>query len=242
MRCKGSIAALLAAALVAAAPLRAQQQDAPREPSLPERVIEGIGSAIRDSFQGIFGQREGEIRSPQQPSPPAAQPPAPPAQPQAQQPGQPPTRQQEPQRQEQAKSEPAVAATPSAQAAPQSLHAAIAKGDYASALKMIDGGTDIEAKDPGAGASALHYAVMKGTMPMIGLLLQRGAEINSRTRSGTTPLHTAVLYGHIEVAEYLVEKGADINAKSASGTTPLSIATAANYPRIIKMLRRHGAN
>ena len=59
---------------------------------------------------------------------------------------------------------------------------------------------------------------------MVGLLLQRGAEINSRTRSGTTPLHTAVLYGHVDVAEYLVEKGADINAKDKYGETPMTIA------------------
>ncbi|MFN0090734.1 MAG: PspC domain-containing protein, partial [Acidimicrobiales bacterium] len=44
----------------------------------------------------------------------------------------------------------AVAATPSAQATPQSLHAAIARGDYANAMKMIEQGADIEAKDPGA--------------------------------------------------------------------------------------------
>ena len=62
---------------------------------------------------------------------------------------------------------------------------------------MIEQGTDIEAKDPGAGASALHYAVMKGEMPLVGLLVQRGADVNSRTKSGTTPLHTAVLYGRL---------------------------------------------
>jgi hypothetical protein len=135
-----------------------------------------------------------------------------------------------------------VEASPNAAAVPLSLHAAIAKGDYANALKMIEQGTDIEAKDPGAGASPLHYAVMKGEMPLVGLLLQRGADVNSRTKSGTSPLHTAVLYGRREVAEYLLDKGADVNAKSASGATPLSLAQAANFERIAKMLRSRGGN
>lgn len=68
-----------------------------------------------------------------------------------------------------------VAVTPHASPAPQSLQAAIAKGDNAGALKMIERGIDIEAKDPGTGATALHYAVMKGEMPLVGLLVQRGA-------------------------------------------------------------------
>src|SRR6185369_7311011 len=71
-----------------------------------------------------------------------------------------------------------VATTPTA-AATQSLHAAIAKGEYAIAVKMIEQGVDVEGKDPGAGASALHYAVMKGEMPLVSLLLQRGADVNS---------------------------------------------------------------
>jgi len=222
--------ALLTAVLVAVPAARAQQpQEEPparTEPSLPERVIDGI----RGIFRSIFGSGDAET-PPQSPQPPQESP--------AQ------SQQQEPKPREQAnpaaKSEPPVAATPSAQALPQSLHSAIAKGDYSNALKMIEQGADIEAKDPGAGASALHYAVMKGEMPMVGLLVQRGADVNSRTKTGTTPLHTAVLYGRYEAVEYLMDKGADINARSASGATPLSLADAANLKSIGRLLRGRGA-
>ena len=139
-----------------------------------------------------------------------------------------------------AQAQPAVA-TPSVAAAPLSLHSAIAKGDYANAMKMIEQGTDIEAKDTGPGASPLHYAVMKGSLPMIGMLLQRGADVNSRTKSGTTPLHTAVLYNHFESAEYLLDKGAEVNSKSSSGVTPLELARTAKYKHIEKLLRDRGA-
>jgi hypothetical protein len=213
--------------MIAAAPARAQQQppqDAPKqesERSLPERFFNGVGNAVRGLFRGIFGSddREGELTAPA---------PAP---------------QQEPaaDKQPEARAEP-VSATPAAQvSAPQSLHSAIARGDYGAAIKMIEQGADIEAKDPGAGASAIHYAVMKGEMPLVGLLVQRGADVNSRTKSGTTPLHTAVLYRRTEIAEYLIGKGADVNAKSSSGATPLGLALAANFHTLEKMLRTHGA-
>jgi ankyrin repeat protein len=227
-------AALLAAALAAGLPARAQQQ----EPVTPIRVLEDLGGAILGVFESIFGKSEGALPDPRpdsgdptsmrnwksEPEPQAQQ--AQPAQasPQAA-----------------PRAEAPAGASPSAQAVPQSLHSAIARGDYGNAMKMIEQGADIEAKDPGAGASALHYAVMKGEMPMVGLLIQRGADVNSRTKSGTTPLHTAVLYNRFEVAEYLIEKGSEVNAKSTSGATPLSLALAARYQRLEKLLRGKGA-
>lgn len=135
----------------------------------------------------------------------------------------------------------AVKPTPAAQAASKSLHEFIAKGDYGSALKMIEQGADVETKDPGAGASVLHYAVMRGRMPVVDLLISRGADVNSRTKMGTTPLHTAVLYARLEVAELLLDAGADVNARSSSGATPLAIAEAARNQPIASMLRGRGA-
>jgi hypothetical protein len=231
-------AALLAVALLAGLPARAQQQQ--QEPVTPVRILEDLGGAIRGALESLFGKSEGALPDPRPDSgdptsmrnwKDSAEPQAQPAQAQPQ---------AAPQQQAAPKAEAPVSASPSASATPQTLHAAIARGDYGNAMKMIEQGADIEAKDPGAGASALHYAVMKGEMPLVGLLVQRGADVNSRTRSGTTPLHTAVLYRQTEIAEYLIEKGADVNAKSTSGTTPLGIALAANYHTIEQMLRRRG--
>ena len=117
----------------------------------------------------------------------------------------------------------------------------MAQGDYAPALKMIEEGADIEAKDATAGGSVLHFAVQKGKLPIIDLLVSRGADINSRTRTGTTPLHTAVFYGHLQVVEYLAARGADINAQSALGATPLVLAIAARKDPIATRLRELGA-
>ena len=229
MRSRVKWVALLAAAMIAVPASHAQQP--PEEPSPPERFINELGGAIRGLFESIFGRKEPEAAPKQAPAEPAAPQPqaAPVPLPAAGKPAQ------------EAGAPQPVVATPSASPTP-TLHSAIAKGDYATAMKLIEQGTDVEAKDPGAGASPLHYAVMKGALPMVGLLLQRGADVNSRTRSGTTPLHTAVVYNLYETAEYLLDKGAEVNAKSASGATPLALARAAKYRHIEKLLRDRGAN
>lgn len=196
-------------------------------PQAEPNVLESIGEAVKGFFNRIFGGAESKpeeaapAETPKPPAEPTAQPPAPaktPAPPAA-----------------------AFKGTPIARTVDKGLHDAIARGDYESALKMIDRGADVEAKDPGAGASALHFAVMKGSQPVIELLVSRGADVNSRTRNGTTPLHTAVLYARLEVAEFLVEKGADVNAQSVSGTTPLALAIAAKNEPIAARLRELGA-
>ena len=137
--------------------------------------------------------------------------------------------------------EPGGREAPVARAADRGLHDAITRDDYESALKMIEHGADIEAKDADAGGSVLHFAVMKGRLPIIDLLVTRGADINSRTRTGTTPLHTAVFYGQLPVVDYLAAKGADVNARSASGTTPLQLAISARKEPIAARLRELGA-
>ena len=220
---------MAAAAVLVAAPHVAHGQDAakPAAPAPdsagPERVIQGIGNAIQGVFRAIFGGGEPNDATVGTP------PPRPEAEPT---PGQAPGA---------ARSDDKgpVVVVPTTPA--PTLHSVIAKREFAAAVKLLEGGADVEAKDPGSGASALHYAVKEDNLELVGLLLQRGAEINSRTRNGTTPLHTAVLYGRLEVAQYLIEKGAEIDARSISGATPLAIAEAANLKPLSRMLRLHGA-
>ena len=211
----GAIAAcvLLAATVACAAPAYAQPQD---EKSPLEQLMDGV-KGFFDRLLG--GESPTEPQAPEAPEPAAApveeRPAVPPPQP--------------------------VAATPAARPARQGLHEAIARGDYGTGLKLIEDGADINEKDPGTGASPLHYAVMKGKLPMIELLISRGADIASRTKTGTTPLHTAALYARLEAAELLIAAGADVNAQSASGATPLKLAEAAKNVPMAALLRERGA-
>ena len=217
MRTNKKMATVLAAALLYVSPLQAQ----PLEPSLPEQLIEGV----RSLFGKLFGGGEGASEESRLSTPATTIQSLPSSQPAAAEP--PPVA--------------AAAPLPAMQVPARALHDAVLRGDYDATVKLLEQGTDIEAKDPGSGASPLHYAVMKGRMQIVDLLISRGADVNSRTRNRTTPLHTAALYAKKEVAERLLEKKADMNAVSASGSTPLALATAARNHPIATMLRERGA-
>jgi len=77
-------------------------------------------------------------------------------------------------------------------------------------------------------------------MDMVTLLVDEGADVNSRNEKGQTPLHFAVLFDHIEKAELLINAGADVNAKDKSDRTPLDIAVDRGYTEIVELLRKHG--
>ena len=49
---------------------------------------------------------------------------------------------------------------------------------------------------------------------VITLLLDRGADIESRNQNGFTPLHYAALSGAVESASALVSNGADVSART----------------------------
>jgi ankyrin repeat protein len=53
------------------------------------------------------------------------------------------------------------------------------------------------------GYTPLAYAAMKGSAPMIELLLRNGADISQSTKEGDTPVELALRMGHNEVADLL---------------------------------------
>mgnify|MGYP003580369560 CR=1 FL=1 len=53
------------------------------------------------------------------------------------------------------------------------------------------------------GYTPLAYAAMKGSLPMIELLLRNGADPMAVTKEGDTPVELALRMGHSEVADTL---------------------------------------
>jgi hypothetical protein len=228
--------ASLAMALVLPSFALAQQPSPPESPGIIERITEGV----RGVFNSIFGgARQAEPVRPQEQAPAV---PAPAAAPQPDAPAAPaaPAMPADPARAGAA--EVPLPAPPAARTAgTASLPAAIARGDYAAAAALIEQGADLELRDEETGATALHFAVMKGRMELVERIVTRRADVNSRTRNGTTPLHTAVVYARKEIAEYLLDNGADINARSARGISALEFALDAKNQPIANMLRERGA-
>ena len=71
------------------------------------------------------------------------------------------------------------------------------------------------------GESALMLAAIKGDLPLVRSLVERGATIN---QPGWNALHYAATGPNAEVAAWLIERGAQLDARSPNGTTALMMA------------------
>jgi len=107
---------------------------------------------------------------------------------------------------------------------------AIMAGDLTSLRKKLDEGLDPNLQGK-SGTSLLFHVVFAGKnkndmvfSEMAKLLLDRGADIQTKSRNGMTALHHATLAKDYAIMKVLVEQGADVNAKNYQGSTSLDFA------------------
>jgi len=96
--------------------------------------------------------------------------------------------------------------------------------------------------------SAVHQATQDGSLDILRLLVENGADIKVRTHT-KTPLLSAVSENrkneagnYINIAQYLIEQGADINARIGSNlSSPLIYAAKNNQTEMVSLLLENGA-
>ncbi|KAL8856068.1 MAG: hypothetical protein Q9178_007324 [Gyalolechia marmorata] len=89
---------------------------------------------------------------------------------------------------------------------------------------------------------ALHFAAFNDQTTAVELLLDVGADIETRTSLGMTPLHVAILHGSIAVARALVDRGADVMALTKEGETPASLVRSDLPDPFLHLLLNAGAH
>ena len=110
--------------------------------------------------------------------------------------------------------------------------------------RLIKGGARVDAPSP-LGAQAIHLAAIYGWLPVLSTLLDRGADVNARTREMSdtvwrlsapanaqrahrqTPLMIAAQEGTTAAAQLLLERGATVGLRDSSGSTALHAAASA---------------
>ncbi|KAF9869242.1 hypothetical protein CkaCkLH20_13287 [Colletotrichum karsti] len=71
----------------------------------------------------------------------------------------------------------------------------------------------------------LHDAASQGSLAIVEILLDHGADIDAQSKGGITALHLAVKQQEKQVVDYLLERGADIHIRDSRQQTALALAT-----------------
>jgi hypothetical protein len=115
----------------------------------------------------------------------------------------------------------------------------------ASLTHLLDNGLSVHQKlrptrDDMLRCLCFHFQA-DDAVPLARLLIERGADIEAKTKNGQTVIHIAA-FNDYGISALLLEHGADANATDVYGSTPLHYAIYHNRNgRIVKLLLAHGA-
>ncbi|KAK4504760.1 hypothetical protein PRZ48_002722 [Zasmidium cellare] len=127
------------------------------------------------------------------------------------------------------------------------LCVAASKGADDIVKTLIKSGANIEAaghahKHPDWQNTPLLRAAWFGHPTTIAILVELGADIETRDYFGRTALNHAVRHNHTDSVKTLIQKGADVNSQSRDGTSPLHCAAQNGSEELCRILVDAGAN
>ncbi|KAF7976050.1 hypothetical protein HWV62_7962 [Athelia sp. TMB] len=91
-------------------------------------------------------------------------------------------------------------------------------------------------------APSLYYASTLGLTPLVGKLIDNGADLNELGGKWDTALQAASHENHLEITRLLLEKGADVNASGGEYGTALQAASYRGHLEIVRLLLEKGAD
>jgi len=95
----------------------------------------------------------------------------------------------------------------------------------------------INKKQQGKLNKSLIEAVKKGDLTKVQKLVQEGADVNFKTRSGDTALHVAASKGHLEIFDFLLKNGADPTILNKKKKTPIDVACEKRRTKILEYIK-----
>lgn len=123
------------------------------------------------------------------------------------------------------------------------IHDAARKGNVAKVKELLDADPGLVSSKDKMGKTPLHYAAENDQKDVAELLIDHGADINTRdSNGGFAPIDLALSsYHYMDVLELLVARGADANHTADNGLTPLHEAALRGQRDALPLLLSKGA-
>lgn len=127
------------------------------------------------------------------------------------------------------------------------LHEAYVRGNLAEVTALLGDPPDFPncLGPSGLGEIILEYAIYHSPIPLIGELLEMGADPDYGDHAGYPSLIAALASARpdrLEILDLLLEHGADIQQCGVNGYTPLHWAAGEDNPQLIEWLVARGAD
>lgn len=126
---------------------------------------------------------------------------------------------------------------------------AIETGDIDQVRRVLTGGAVVNARTR-AGLTALSVAVIRGYEDIALLLIEKGASLDARDKSGdrdnqhpgNSPVHYAAIYGRTRVLQAMLDRGVSPNLRDRNGRTLLMLAVENGHHDTVRLLLERGAD
>jgi ankyrin repeat protein len=106
---------------------------------------------------------------------------------------------------------------------------------------LVSEGAEFDANETLFGrARRLDLVISTGNLEMTRFLVEQGADVNA-VAYVLAPLENAAARGYLEIAELLLEHGADVDLRGNDGSPPLRWAVERGHADVVDLLLEHGA-
>lgn len=122
------------------------------------------------------------------------------------------------------------------------FHSAVASGYTHIVTTLLNVSADMKARQNVMEHSVLDVAVCMGSMEMVKIIVQHGADVNARASSGLTALHKAASSEGSRLINALLGFGAAVDQPDMHGSTPLVVAARQDSVHGVVDLLRHGTS
>ncbi len=120
---------------------------------------------------------------------------------------------------------------------------AVEERDGSKAVPMLDNPASRVINYRGLkGDTALHIATRNRESDWVGLLINRGADLNIGDAKGDTPLMITARLGYEQAAVWMLQRSAKVDQANRRGETALIIAVQQRQRRLVELLLEAGAN